>query len=146
MNDFAAMGSAIYGRLGTVQYTYSTGGTATATGTLGLYDTLAPQVGGTPPYVIFQLQSSVDDYVMGTGSSIAGESADYLVKVVSNRQYASQQAFAIYNTVHANLQDAPLTIVGGYPLRVRRRRRVEYRDLDGYWHVGGIYRIDRWNT
>lgn len=142
MNDFSAMGSAIYGRLGTVVYTYQTNGTATTTGALGAYDTLAIQ-GTATPYVIFQLQASLDEY---TFNGPSGESADYLVKVVSNRQYASQQAFAIYNTVHANLQDAPLAITGSYALRVRRRSRVEFRDSDGYWHVGGIYRIDRWNT
>lgn len=142
MNDFAAIGSAIYGRLGTVQYTYPTQGTTTTTGTVGVYNTLATQ-GSATPYIIFQLQASLDEYTFGT---VSGESADYLVKVISNRQTPSQQAYAIYNTAHANLQDAPLTIVGSYPLRVRRRSRIEFRDIDGYWHVGGIYRIDRWNT
>lgn len=135
------MGSALYGRLGTVQYTYPTHGTVTTTGTLGTYDTLSLQ-GTATPYVIFQLQASLDTYTFGT---VSGESADYLVKVVSNRQTAGQ-AFAIYDKAHQVLQDAPLTIVGSYPLRVRRRSRVQYRDQDGFWHVGGIYRIDRWNS
>lgn len=137
MNDFLAMGSAIYARLGTVQYTYPTQGTVTATSTLGLHDTLSPQ-GSAVPYVIFQLQASVDDYIFGPESF---ESADYLVKAVSNRQTALQGQ-SIYNTAHVNLQDAPLTIAGGYALRVRRRSRVQFRDTDSYWHVGGIYRID----
>ncbi len=135
------MGSALYGRLGTVSYTYPTSGTATTSGTLALHDTLAVQ-GSAVPYVIFQLQASLDEYTFGT---VSGESADYLVKSVSNRQTALQGQ-VIYNTTHANLQDATLTIVGSYPLRVRRRSRVQFRDGDGYWHVGGIYRIDRWNT
>lgn len=143
MNDFAAMGSAIVGRLGTVQYSYPISGTALVTGTLPIHNTLAVQGGTVPPYIIFQLQSSLDEYVFGNTS---GESADYLVKVVSNRLTPSYQAYPIYNTAHANLQDAPLTIVGSYPLRVRRISRVEYRDGDGYWHVGGIYRLERWNT
>lgn len=142
MNDFAAMGSAIYGRLGSVQYTYPTTGVAGTTGSLGVHDTMALQ-GSATPYVIYQLQDSLDTYTFGT---VSGESADYMVKVVSQRQYPSQQAFAIYNTVHANLQDAPLTIAGSYPLRVRRMSRFQYRDTDSFWHVGGIYRIDRWNT
>lgn len=143
MNDFAAMGSAIYGRLGTVVYSYPISGTALVTGTLPLHDTLAVQGGTVPPYLIFQLQASLDEYTFGT---VSGESADYLVKVVTDRRTPSYQAFAIYDKAHQALQDAPLTIVGSYPLRVRRRSRVQFRDSDGYWHVGGIYRIDRWNT
>lgn len=142
MNDFAAMGSALYGRLGTVTYTYQTHGTVTTTGTLPAYDTVALQ-GTAVPYVIYQLQDSLDMYTFGT---VSGESADYLVKVVSNRQTPSAQAYAIYDAAHNALQDAPLTIAGGYPLRVRRISRVQYRDTDGYWHVGGVYRCDRWNS
>lgn len=142
MAEYQAMGSAIYGRLGTVQFSYRTSGTAGTVGTLGVYDTLAPQ-GGTPPYIIFQLQDSLDMYLFGPKS---GESADYLVKVVSNRQYPSQQAYAIYDQAHDQLQDAPLTIVGSYPLRVRQISRVSYQDADKFWHVGGVWRIDSWDT
>lgn len=143
-NDSRVMGSAIWGRLGTVQYTYSTsGGTATTTGTLGTYDTLAPQ-GANPPYVTYQLQDSLDQYVFG---STSGESADYLVKVVSDRKDPTAQAYAIADQFHAALQDAPLTIAGGYALRVRRLSRVApYQDSDKFWHVGYLYRIDRWAT
>jgi hypothetical protein len=138
------MGSAIYGRLGTVVFTYPTNGTVTRTGTLPVHDTLAVQGGTVPPYIIYQLQAPIDLYTFGT---VSGESADYLIKVVSDRQTPSYQAYPIYDQVHANFQDAPLTIVGSYPLRVRRRSRTPpYRDNDGFWHVGGIYRIDRWNT
>jgi Protein of unknown function (DUF3168) len=142
MNDYAAIGSALYGRLGTVQYSYSSNGAGTVTGSLGCYDTLAPQ-GGTPPYVIFQLQAGRDEYLFGTNS---GRSVDYLVKAISDRHYASMQAQGIYATAHDNLQDAPLSISGGYPLRCRRMSDVYYRDTDGYWHVGGIYRIDFWHS
>lgn len=141
-NEFAALGSALYGCLGTVQYSYHAGGTATTSGTLGCYDTLAPQ-GVNAPYVIFQLQDSLDEYTFGTKS---GESADYLVKAVSNRQYATMQAFAIYDQAHEVLQDAALSVNGHTTLRVRRTSRVQYRDADSYWHVGGIYRIDIWET
>ncbi len=141
-NDYAAMGSAIYGRLGTVQYTYQTNGTATTTGTLPTRDTQVKQ-GTNPPYVIYQMQDSLDMYTFGT---VSGESADYLVKVVSDREFPSMQAFAIADTIHANMQDAPLSITGGYTLRCRRISRVQYQDGDRYWHVGGIYRVDRWNT
>lgn len=141
-NEFQAMGSALYGTLGTVQYTYRTSGTVTTTGTLGCYDTLSPQ-NGTPPYVIFQLQASLDQYTFGTKS---GESADYMVKVVSDRRYPSMQAYAIYDQTHEVLQDAALSISGSYPLRCRRKSRFGYQDAEAYWHVGGIYRIDSWET
>lgn len=141
MISFASMGSALYGRLGTVAYTYPSSGTVTTTGTLGLYDTLSWQ-GTATPYLIFQLQDSLDLYTFGT---VSGESADYLLKVVSNRQTAAQ-AQAIYDQAHAALQNAPLTIVGAYPLRVRRISRVQYQDTKEYWHIGGVYRIDAWNS
>lgn len=141
-NDFAAIGSALYARLGTVQYTYRAAGTAYTTGTLGCYDTLAPQ-GGTPPYVIFQYQAGVDDYVFGGGS---GKSLDYLVKVVSNRYYPGMQAFDIYAGVYAALQDAPLSVTGSNLLRCRELRPVQLRDSDGFWHVGAIWRIDFWHS
>lgn len=144
MNYYAAMGSAIYGRMGTVQYTYLTNGTAPTTGTLGCYDTLAPQNPSTnPPYVIYQLQDSLDTYTFGT---VSGESADYLLKVVSDRLDPTMQAFAIYDQAHNHFQDAPLSIAGGYPLRCRRIGRVQYQDTSKFWHVGGIYRLDSWST
>lgn len=142
MNDYAVMGSAIYGRLGTVQYTYQTSGTVTTTGTVPTRDTQVKQ-GTNPPYVIYQLQDSLDMYVFGTKS---GESADYLIKVVSDREFPTMQAFAIADQIHAAMQDAPLSIAGGYLLRCRRTSRVQYQDSQFYWHVGGIYRIDRWTT
>lgn len=143
MNNFSALGSAIYGRLGTVQYTYNaTGGTALVTGTLGTYDSMAPQ-GGTPPYVIFQHMTSMDDYAM---SSTPGESAEYMLKVISSRQYPSQQAYAIYAQAHDNLQGAALTVSGNTLLRCHRRSRFVRRDTEGFWQVGGMYRVDTWQT
>lgn len=142
MTTFAAMGSALYGALGTVSYTYRTSGTAMTTGTIGTYDTLSPQ-GTITPYVIFQLQDSLDQYLFGNK---AGESADYLVKVVGNKLAPTSQTAAIYDQAHAALQDKALTIAGAYPLRVRRISRVQYQDTDKFWHVGGIYRVDSWDT
>lgn len=142
MNHYAAMGSAIYGRMGTVAYTYLTNGTVPTTGTVGLYDTLAPQT-NTPPYVIYQLQDSLDTYTFDANS---GESADYLLKVVSDRLDPTMQAFAIYDQAHNHFQDAPLSIAGGYLLRCRRIGRVQYQDTSKYWHVGGIYRLDVWES
>lgn len=73
MTDFTAIGSAIYARLGTVQYTYLTNGTVTTTGTLGLYESLAPQNPSTnPPYVIYQYQAGFDTYTFGTRAGEGG--------------------------------------------------------------------------
>lgn len=141
-DQFSALGSALYARLGTVQYTYRTNGTVTVTGTLPTYDSLAPQ-GTNPPYVIFQLASSLDRYQFGGD---AGESADYLIKVVSDRQYASAQAFGIYHQAHTQVQDAPLVVANNQLLRCRRSSRFQYPDAEQYWHVGGYYRIDTWQT
>lgn len=136
-NEFAVMGSALYGRLGTAQYTYVTSGTATTTGSVGVYDSLAPQ-GTAVPYVIFQQQVGLDDYAFGDWRS---RQMDYVIKAVSDRRYP-HQARQIYTTAHANVQDAPLSISGYALMRLRRLRTFEERDTDGYIHTGGIYRVD----
>jgi hypothetical protein len=142
-NDFGVQGSAIYARLGTVQYTYRTSGTATTTGSVPVYDTLAPQGGSVPyPYIIYQFMASVDEYKFAGGH---GESTDILVKVISNRQFPSMQAEPIYAQAHAALQHAALTLNGTNLLRFERGSRVKYQDSDHYWHVGAIYRVDSWD-
>ena len=142
MTSYAAMGSAIVGALGTVQFTYRTNGTVTTTGTLGVYDSIAPQRSNTP-YIVYQLQSSLDEYVFGGQS---GESADYLVRVVSNDLDPTHQAFAIYDQAHEVLQGKTLTVTGGYSLRCERTNRQQYQDAGKFWHVGGVYRTVVWDT
>lgn len=142
MNNFSALGSAIYGRLGTVQYTYATNGTVIGTSTLGTYDSIAPQ-GSNPPYIIFQFMVSQDDYAM---SSTPGETAEYMLKTISNRNDPTQQAYAIYAQAHDALQNAGLTVSGNTLLRLQRRSRFVYQDSKGFWHVGGNYRVDTWQT
>lgn len=130
---------AIAGRLGTVIYTYRTGsGTAMYSGSVPVVNTLALQQ-TLPPYIVFQLQTGLDDY------SFAGnreESFDYVVKSVSLKNYPSQEANPIYDTAHTALQDAPLSVAGYSVKRVRRGSRIRYRDQQGFWHIGAIYRID----
>lgn len=131
--------AAIYSRLGTVQYTYPTGaGTAMYSGSVGVYNTLAIQQTATP-YIVFQSQSGIDDYSFGSNRE---ESFDYVVKAVSVKNYPSQEANPIFATADAALQDAPLSVSGYSVLRVRRTSRIRYRDAQGYWHVGGLFRID----
>ena len=139
---FGAMGSAIYSRLGTVSYTYHTNGTATTSGTLPTYDSLAPQA-TTPPYIVFQYGAGVDGYYFGT---VANESDDYIVKVISDRGYPSAQAHGIYEQLHSALQNAPLSISGNQLIRCRRTAPIKYQDRDGYWHIGGLYRIDTYQS
>lgn len=127
-NDMMAMGSAIYNKLG---------GTAA---TPAVYYALAPQ-STQPPYVIVQRLSAADEYTF-TGQ---GVSAEYVVKVVSNRQWPSE-AWAAYGTVHNTLQDASLTIPGYTALRCERSSTVEYIDPERFWHVGGIYRVEAWQS
>lgn len=123
-NDFAAIGSALYSTLnGNV-------------GGLSVYYGLAPQ-GSTPPYVAMNRQSSVDEYTWDAHFSMP----DYTVKVVSNRRWPSEAIFA-YGTVHDTLQGASLSATGFDALRCERRSTIEYQDSDGFWHVGGVYRIE----
>lgn len=123
-NDFAAIGSAIYSTLnGTV-------------GGLTVYRNLAVQ-GAALPYVLFQRQSNVDEYTWSHHHA----APDYVVKVVSNRR-SDTEAVLAYGTVHNTLQDAALTVTGYNALRCERRSTIEYQDGDGFWHVGGVYRIE----
>lgn len=127
-NDFSAMGSAIYAALG---------GTAA---TPRAYYALAPQ-GATPPYTIYQRMAASDEYTFDSG----GVGADYMVKVISNRQWPGE-AYAAYGTVHSTLQNAALTATGFTSLRCERRTTIEFQDDDKYWNVGGVYRIEFWEA
>lgn len=123
-NDFSAFASAVYSALG---------GTAA---TPRAYYAHAPQ-GSTPPYTVFQRMTATDEYTFDSN----GIGADYVVKVISNRQWPGE-AYAAYGSVHAAIQAEHLTMSGFTALRCERRSTVEYMDNDRYWHVGGIYRIE----
>lgn len=127
INDFVAFGSAIYSRL--------------STGTVNAYNTLAPQ-GSAAPYVIFQRQDAQDEHTFSDGGA-GGVVADYAIKVVSSHKFIGE-AQALYGPVHTLMQDASLTATGLNFIRCRRTSTLSYRDPDGYWHVGGIYRIEAW--
>jgi len=127
-NDFTAFASAVYSALG---------GTAA---TPPAYYALAPQ-GATPPYTIFQRMTGSDEYTFNS----AGVGSDYMVKVVSNRQWPGEASLA-YGSVHTTLQGSTLSMTGFTALRCERRTTIEYLDNDRFWHVGGIYRIEAWRT
>lgn len=121
-----AIGSALYSALG------GTAGT--------VYYGLAPQ-GQQPPYLVFERSTATDEYVFGTADY--GVSAEYVVKAVSNRRWPDE-AEVRYTAAHALIQNKALTVTGYTALRCQRRVTLEYRDPDGYWHVGGVYRVEVW--
>ncbi len=127
-NDFAVLGSAIYSALG--------GTAATPKAFYGV----APQ-GNAYPYTTIHRQAAIDVYTFNSDEV----SADYVVKVVSNRQWPGE-AYAAYGTVHAALQDAALSVTGYSALRCERQATIEYQDSERFWHVGGIYRIEIMST
>ncbi len=126
-NDAAAIGSALYSAIG---------GAGTVVG-VNLYYGLAPQ-GSAPPYAIFQRQDALDDYRFGDYRDV---STDYVVKVVSNRGFPTE-ARTHYERFDTALQDASLSVSGFQLIRCRRMTQIEYRDGDGFWHCGGIFRVD----
>lgn len=126
IEPFALIGSALHSHLGSVL------GTA-----LSAYQDLAPQ-GARPPYAIYNFMSAGEQYTWDSEEV----QAQYQIKVVSE-QAGAGQATRLYSTLHAAVQDAPLTIGGSVSLlRCRRSSLVRYIDSKNYWHVGGIYRID----
>jgi len=140
-DNLTLVGSAIYSRIGgTATYTYVTSGTALTTGTVGVWDTRAPQDRPTaPPYIIYQMMVANDDYAFR--DDWHSLSMDIAVRVVSDRQYPIQ-ARQIYETAHGRLQDAALTVTGFATMRCRRMSPIEYLDTKNYWNSGGIFRID----
>ena len=119
-----AIGTAIYSRLH-------------AAATVDVYYALADQ-GATPPYTVYQRMVASDGYAFGSAQVLDTE---YMVKVISNRKWPSE-ALAVYEHIHGAMQDAPLSVTGFTCLRCRRKSTIEYRDPDGFWHVGGLYRVE----
>lgn len=124
LTDFTAFASAVYDALG---------GTAA---TPPAYYALAPQ-GSTPPYTIFQRMAARDAYTW-SGTVVT---AQYMVKVISDRQWPAEAA-AAYGTVHTALHGQQLAMGGWGALRCERSTAIQYQDNDRFWHVGGIYRIE----
>jgi hypothetical protein len=123
-NDIVAFADAIYAALG---------GTAA---TPPAYYALAPQ-GTQPPYTVFQRMAASDEYTFDS----ATVSSRYMVKAISNRQWAGEAA-AVYEDVHTALQGRHLNIAGFTALRCERSTGIQYQDKDRFWHVGGIYRVE----
>lgn len=122
-NDYGALGSAIYTLVDSAT-------------TLGVYNERAPQ-GSVPAYVVFQRQDANDTHTF-TSSGVA---ADYVVKVVSNAYWPGSAQFT-YDTIHRAI-DGNLGSVNGFTLqRFERQATIQYQEPSGFWHVGGIYRVE----
>lgn len=123
-NAHALIGSAVYGVL--------------SAGTVPVFHTIAPQ-GSAVPYAIMQPQQpGVDSYTFGAGREI---SADWVVKVISDRQWPGE-AINLFTYMDGLMQDAALAVAGWRVLRCRRLSSLQYQDPDRFWHVGGVYRVD----
>jgi hypothetical protein len=127
MSDFTAIGSALYAACDN-------------SSTVPVYYGLAPQ-GSACPYIIINRQAAIDTYDF----SNRGLSADYQVKVISDHAWPTEAA-TLYDALHTGIQGTALTITGYSALRCERGSTIEYRDGGGFWHVGGLYRIDVYKT
>lgn len=127
MGDFVAIGSALHTACDNAS-------------TVPVYYGRVPQWSALPAIVINR-QAAVDEYTFTS----AGLSADYQVKVISDRTYPHAAA-AAYDSLHGALQGTVLTVTGYTALRCERQSTIEYQDSGGYWHVGGLYRIDVWEA
>jgi hypothetical protein len=123
MGDFVAVGSALYTACDNAS-------------TVPVYYAQVPQ-GSAFPAIVINRQAAVDVRTF-TSEEL---SADYQVKVISNRNWP-QEAAAAYDALHATLDGTALTVTGYTALRCERTSTIEYRDADGYWHIGGLYRVD----
>ena len=106
----------------------------------GVFNSLAPQ-GTTPPFVVFQAMSKVDDY--WSFSSGRGGSAVYMVKAISRSPWP-KEAGDIDTQIDSVMQDASLSITGHSLIMCRRESDLYLVEDQGgtiFNHIGGLYRI-----
>ena len=120
-DDLILVGSALHGLL--------------AAGTLTWYRDVAPGT-ATMPFGVWSFQSGSDEYDFGGRFTIY----DYNVRVVTDDDWPTraEQLAADAGTL---IQNTPMAITGYEHLECRRSSPVHYRDPDGFWNVGGIYRV-----
>lgn len=129
-----------YLAIGSALYTLIDGATS-----LNVYNERAPQ-GSVTPYVIFHHQDARDTYYMAGKPSI---DADYVIKVVS-ADYGPTAAQAAYESLHGSVSHGGTVTVNGYTLtHFERQATIQYQEptaKGGFWHVGGIYRVEVWEA
>lgn len=106
----------------------------------GVWLDVAPET-ATEPYIIVNLQSSLDAVSMGEG--LAFEEALVLVKAVDSGGGAAD-ALAADARVFAVLHGGTLTVSDGTLMSMTRYARVRYVEVEGdqrWQHVGGIYAV-----
>ncbi len=107
-----------------------------AGGSLGMFDTLAPQ-GSSTPLVVYKYMGGGDDNTTQTRA----RSVVYMVKAIAENLDTAQQ---IDDKIDAALHNQELTISGWGNWWTARESDVAYaEDSAGVlvWHVGGLYRI-----
>lgn len=129
-----------YLAIGSAMYTLLDSATS-----LPVYNERAPQ-GTVTPYVIFNRQDARDTYTMSGKPSI---NADYVVKVVS-ADYGPTAAQSAYDSLHGSINHGGTVTVNGYTLtHFERQSTIQYQEPitgGGFWHVGGIYRVQVWEA
>jgi|TARA_R110002020_G_scaffold47166_6_gene134353 hypothetical protein len=106
----------------------------------GVFNGIAPH-STTPPFVVFQAMSKLDEYWSFAGGR--GGSAVYMVKAIDRSPWP-KSAGDIDTQIDSVMQDASLSVTGHSLLSCRREEDVYLvEDQEGviYQHVGGLYRI-----
>lgn len=119
--DLILVGSALHGAL--------------SAGTVTWYRDVAPGT-AEPPFGVWSLQSGTDAYDFGGSFTIF----DYNVRIIDDTEW-STRAEGLAADAGTLIQNVPLTIPGFEHLECRRSAPVHFRDPDGFWNVGGIYRV-----
>jgi len=121
MDDLILVGSALHGAL--------------AAGTIDWYRNVAPGT-AVPPYGVWSLQSGSDAYDFG------GKFAtfDYNVRVITDDDWPTRGE-GLAQAAMALIDNVALTIPGYDHLECRRSAPVHFRDPDGFWNIGGIFRV-----
>ena len=112
-------------------------GTATAAGSYGVYDSIAPQ-NAALPYVVFQQQA------WGVEALDPRRREDAYVSIRAISQTGFAQAGSIDAAIDTAFDNMPLSVSGHTNIWLKRTEQIRYvetADDKRYYHQGGIYRI-----
>jgi len=123
MSVIPATGSALHSLLAT-------------NGTVSVYQAVIPD-DASLPCIVWDRGADEDRY----GFSHDENAAEYQIKVVDDAEWPGRAQQIYGNHLHGIVQGASLSVSGFTTVEVRRSSTLDYRDPDGFWHVGGLYRI-----